>query len=87
LSENAARAAGDAAELPLVELAAVPWTAVEAARRTGRPLVAFLPIGATEAHGPHLPLATDVVIAHELAARAAHLAGEGGALVPCVLPA
>ena len=87
MSENAAKAAGDAAELPLLELAAVPWTAVDVALRTGRPLVAFLPIGSTEAHGPHLPLATDVVIAHELAARSAHLAGEGGALVPCVLPA
>ena len=24
--------------------------------------VAFLPAGATEAHGPHLPLSTDVII-------------------------
>jgi creatinine amidohydrolase len=29
--------------------------------------VAVLPVGATEAHGPHLPLATDVVIAEAMA--------------------
>ena len=28
-----------------------------------RRAVAILPVGATEAHGPHLPLATDVIIA------------------------
>jgi creatinine amidohydrolase len=34
-------------------------------------LVALLPIGSTEAHGPHLPLGTDAIISDELAARAA----------------
>jgi len=29
--------------------------------------VAILPLGATEAHGPHLPLATDVIIAEAMA--------------------
>lgn len=33
--------------------------------------VAFLPVGAIEAHGPHLPLDTDVIIANEAARRAA----------------
>lgn len=33
--------------------------------------VAFLPVGAQEAHGPHLPLGTDVIIAVEMARRAA----------------
>jgi creatinine amidohydrolase len=32
--------------------------------------VIFLPVGATEAHGPHLPLSTDTLISSELAARA-----------------
>ncbi len=32
---------------------------------------ALLPAGATEAHGPHLPLATDVIISDEAAKRAA----------------
>lgn len=40
--------------------------------------VALLPTGATEAHGPHLPLSTDVVISTEAARRAARqLASEG----------
>jgi creatinine amidohydrolase len=34
------------------------------------PTVALLPAGATEAHGPHLPLATDVIISSEAARRA-----------------
>lgn len=33
--------------------------------------VALVPVGSTEAHGPHLPLGTDVIIAAEVAARAA----------------
>jgi creatinine amidohydrolase len=33
--------------------------------------VVLLPIGATEAHGPHLPLATDAILSEELALRAA----------------
>jgi creatinine amidohydrolase len=31
----------------------------------------ILPVGSTEAHGPHLPLSTDVIIAEETARRAA----------------
>ena len=47
--------------------------------------VAFLPTGATEAHGPHLPLSTDVVISQEGARRAAlRLREKGRAAV--VLP-
>ena len=33
--------------------------------------IVLLPIGSTEAHGPHLPLATDAILSEELAARAA----------------
>ena len=45
--------------------------------------VAVLPVGAIEAHGPHLPLATDVVIAQAMArAGAAALEARG---VPTVL--
>jgi creatinine amidohydrolase len=34
-------------------------------------VVALLPVGALEAHGPHLPLCTDVIISVEMARRAA----------------
>lgn len=34
--------------------------------------VLLVPVGSTEQHGPHLPLATDTLIAEEIAGRAAH---------------
>jgi creatinine amidohydrolase len=52
------------------------WTDV--AERLGTALAAILPVGATEAHGPHLPLTTDVIIAEEAARRAARRLGERG---------
>ncbi len=39
---------------------------------------ALLPTGATEAHGPHLPLETDVIISEAGAVRAAQLLAEEG---------
>ena len=49
--------------------------------------VAILPLGATEAHGPHLPLATDVIISEAMARRAAQLIHERpGGLKPVILP-
>ena len=45
------------------------WTEVELALKE-RP-IALLPVGNTEAHGPHLPVATDTVIAIEMARRTA----------------
>ena len=47
-------------------------------RITAGATVALLPVGSTEAHGPHLPLATDVVIAEEAALRAADRLAEAG---------
>lgn len=41
-------------------------------------LVVVLPVGATEAHGPHLPLGTDVVIADAMALRGTALLAEAG---------
>lgn len=47
--------------------------------------VAIVPLGATEAHGPHLPLSTDVIIVEAMArAGAPRLAGRGVTAV--VLP-
>jgi creatinine amidohydrolase len=51
------------------ELAKLTWP--EARARFGPDVVALLPIGATEPHGPHLPLDTDVVIARAQARTAA----------------
>jgi creatinine amidohydrolase len=51
------------------KLADMTW---EEARDRGRAgAIAILPVGAIEAHGPHLPLATDVVIATAMAETAA----------------
>jgi creatinine amidohydrolase len=50
----------------------------EAGERLTRGLVVILPVGSTEAHGPHLPLATDVIISEEMSRRAAYkLAARG----------
>ena len=56
--------------MPVLTLAAVPWTAVRDRPGEG-PVVAVLPLGVLEAHGPHLPLATDVIIAEAMADGAA----------------
>ena len=66
------------------ELAAMTWTEVRAlpAART----VAVLPTGALEAHGPHLPLGTDIVIA-EAMARAGAARIEARGLEVLLLPA
>jgi creatinine amidohydrolase len=47
------------------------WTAIRDALQSGKRVTAILPCGATEAHGPHLPLNTDVVISDGMATRAA----------------
>ena len=59
--------------LRLSELTWVDLTALERSR-----IVAILPLGAVEAHGPHLPLATDGIIARAMATEAARrLAAHG----------
>jgi creatinine amidohydrolase len=62
--------------MPVHSLASMTWREVRElpSART----VAILPTGAIEAHGPHLPLATDVIIADAMAhAGAARLAARG----------
>ena len=46
------------------------WTDVRDALRSGKKAIAILPCGATEAHGPHLPLNTDVIISEGMAQHA-----------------
>jgi creatinine amidohydrolase len=61
-------------------LAAMTWE--EARDAAGPGSVAILPVGAVEAHGPHLPLETDVIIAQAMArSGAARLAARGVAAV------
>lgn len=55
--------------MPLYELAHLSWEVVGGIDRERA--VAILPLGAIEAHGPHLPLATDVIIAEAMARTAA----------------
>jgi creatinine amidohydrolase len=52
------------------EFAANAWPGVRDALQSGKKIVAILPCGATEAHGPHLPLNTDVIISETMAAYA-----------------
>jgi creatinine amidohydrolase len=54
------------------------WT--EVAELTRRTAVALVPTGSTEAHGPHLPLQTDVLIAEGAARRAVALLEAEGVL-------
>lgn len=49
--------------------------------------LALLPVGSTEAHGPHLPLDTDVLIAEETCARAVGPVEAALGLHPVILPA
>ncbi len=60
--------------------AAMTWE--EARDAAGPGAVAILPVGAIEAHGPHLPLETDVIIAEAMArAGAARLTARGMTVV------
>src|SRR5262252_2952388 len=51
--------------MPIRELAEMTWEEVRDLDRART--VVVLPVGAIEAHGPHLPLGTDVVIAEAMA--------------------
>jgi creatinine amidohydrolase len=61
----AAAPEADAAPRALARLA---WPELEALLASGS-LTAVLPLGSTEQHGPHLPFATDTLVADALAAR------------------
>ena len=65
------------------ELAELAWEEVRDLERSRT--VAVLPVGAIEAHGPHLPLGTDVLIAHAMARAGAErieAQGLGAVLLP-----
>ncbi len=52
-----------------IVMSEMSWTEVDEALKN-RP-VGLVPVGPTEAHGPHLPISTDTVLATELAKRGA----------------
>src|SRR5947207_1925924 len=52
-----------------------------------RAVVALVPIGSTEPHGPHLGLGTDVVISAAACVRAAEMFETKGPLVAVIAPA
>lgn len=59
-----------------MRLGDLTWKDVERARRSSddgtlAPIL-LIPVGSTEQHGPHLPLATDTLIAEEIVGRAVH---------------
>ncbi len=58
------------------ELGRLTWP--EARARFGKDLIVLLPIGATEPHGPHLPLDVDVTIAGAHAYRTVELLAQAG---------
>jgi creatinine amidohydrolase len=70
--------------MPVHELAQLTWEEVRELDRENT--VAILPVGAIEAHGPHLPLDTDVVIATAMARAGARKLVERGRTV-LILPA
>ena len=74
--------AGDPAPPPF-DLASLTWPEAAAALRPET--IVLVPVGAIEAHGPHLPLDTDVIIATETARRAARRLTERGQPV-CIAP-
>jgi creatinine amidohydrolase len=65
-----------------MNLAEATWTEVR--DLLARDPVVLLPVGALEAHGPHLPLATDVIIAEGICRRAAAVLGRAVAIAPAV---
>jgi creatinine amidohydrolase len=54
---------------------------------SNKPLVALVPIGSTEPHGPHLGLGTDVVISAAACVRATELFAKKGPLAAVIAPA
>jgi len=64
-----------------IVMSELTWTEVDEAIKD-RP-VALVPVGSTEAHGPHLPVSTDTVIAQEIARRGAAKLKEHG--ISCLI--
>lgn len=68
------------------QLARMTYVEVEALLARPEPKIALLPTGSTEAHGPHLPLATDSIIAEQMARSAAEQLRAHNFAVACLPP-
>lgn len=66
--------------------AELPYTEIDALRRGRRTPVLLLPVGSTEPHGPHSPLATDPIISIGMCRRAALRLAEDPEIRPLILP-
>lgn len=64
------------------EARTLSWPRMKALAEAGA--VALLPVGSTEAHGPHLPLCVDVVIAEEVCRRVARRLSRDVVVFPAV---
>jgi creatinine amidohydrolase len=64
----------------MIDAATTSWQGVEAAIARG--IIAILPLGALEQHGPHLPLTVDAVLATGVARRVAE--GTNALLLPAI---
>lgn len=71
--------------MSVFQLGQLTYPEVKAVLESGA--VALWPTGSTEAHGPHLPLQTDVTIANESAVRAGGLIQERLGLHTVIMPA
>lgn len=69
-----------------LDLASMTYVEVEQALARPEPKIALLPTGSTEAHGPHLPLATDSILSIEMARRAAQQLAARGMVAICLPP-
>lgn len=69
-----------------MNLADLTTTGLTALLGQGKPVVALVPVGSTEPHGPHLPLATDVVISKAACDRAVAALADAG-VIALIAPA
>lgn len=67
---------------PQMRYDSLTWPEAGEVGRQG--LIALLPVGSTEAHGPHLPLSTDVILAEGMAQGAASLLRAEGHTAWCL---
>lgn len=68
--------------MSLLDARLLAWPRVKALAEAGA--LALLPVGSTEAHGPHLPLSVDVVIAEETCRRVAARLSRDVVMFPAV---